>query len=460
MTAPSTAQGRGRLEPALIKLALALLTGVLAVVLDTTVTSVALQTLAHDLRVPVTTIQWVTTGYLLALGMAVPVTGWLTGRFGGKRVWMWSVTLFLAASIGSGLSWDAPSLIAFRVLQGVGGGLMLPVMQTLIMRAAGGRALGRTTALISMPVLLGPILGPALGGLIIHGLSWRWIFWMNVPFCTASLLLTWRLVPADGTGRRQRLDLTGLALVSPGIALVLLGLSEAGTEGGIYRPAMLGPLLIGSAFTGAFIKHALKSSDPLVDLRLLRAGSFTVSTILQFLFGFTLYGTMLVLPLYYQQVGGADTIEAGLLLVPQGIGVLLSRGLAGGLTDRHGPRWVVVTGLGITALGTLPFCFAGTGTSPWLLVAALIVRGIGQGAVTIPIVASAFHGLDGPQIPHASVISRSAQQIGGAFGSAVLAVILTTQLDAGRIHAYHAAFWSSIAFTLIAVVVAFWLPAR
>src|SRR6185312_8157034 len=153
------------LDPAFRRLALALLTGVLAVVFDTTIVNVALDTLGRELHAGVSTIQCVTTGYLLALGMAVPITGWLVDRFGNKPVWMGALTLFLAASIGASLAAGAPMLIAFRVLQGLGGGLMLPVLQTLLVQAAAGRPLGRVTALISLPVLLGPVLGPVVGGL-------------------------------------------------------------------------------------------------------------------------------------------------------------------------------------------------------------------------------------------------------------------------------------------------------
>jgi MFS family permease len=164
------------LPPEFYRLAVVLLTGALAVVFDTTIVSVALRTLAVELHTTVATIQWVTTGYLLALGVAVPVTGWLVDRIGGKRVWMLALSVFLIGSLASSLAQNAPMLIAARVVQGIGGGLMLPVMQTLLVRAAGGRSLGKATSVIALPALLGPIIGPMLGGLIVGNWSWRWIF--------------------------------------------------------------------------------------------------------------------------------------------------------------------------------------------------------------------------------------------------------------------------------------------
>jgi EmrB/QacA subfamily drug resistance transporter len=452
-----------RLDPALLKLAFVLLTGALAVVFDTTIVSVALRTLVTQLHVPVSTIQWVTTGYLLALGMVVPVTGWLVDRYGGKTVWIWALTIFFVGSVASSLAWDAPSLIVFRIVQGVGGGLMLPVMQTLIMRAAAGQPLGRVTAVIALPVLVGPVLGPVLGGLIINDLSWRWIFWVNVPICVAGLVLAWRLLPGDpGERTAGRLDIAGLALLSPGIALLLFGLSRVGVTGGFGHPSVYLPMVGGALLVGVFAVRALRMGGAaLVDLRLFRAPAFAASTALLFLSGFVLYGAMLVMPLYFQDVRGHDALATGLLLAPQGLGVLASRSLAGLLTDRIGPRWVVFGGLLVTAAATVPFALAGAGTNVWILVVALVVRGVGLGGVTIPVISGAYEGLDRVQIPHASIITRAAQQVGGSFGGGVLAVILTGQLAGhGGVRAYDVTFWWTIGFTVAAVLLALRLPSR
>jgi EmrB/QacA subfamily drug resistance transporter len=430
-----------RLDPAFKRLAWALLTGILAVVFDTTIVNVALNTLGRDLHAGVSTIQWVTTGYLLALGLAVPITGWLVNRFGAKPVWMGALALFLAASIGASLATGAPMLIAFRVLQGLGGGLMLPVLQTLLVQAAAGRPLGRVTALIALPVLLGPVLGPIIGGLIVQHLSWRWIFWVNVPFGIAGLILAWRLMPAATRNRTVSLDVVGLALLSPGVALVLFGLS---------RREWL-PSIAGAVLTLIFVIRAAHRSDALVDVRLFRVPSFSAATALMFLSGFALYGAMLLVPLYFQQVRGAGPLAAGLLLAPQGVGVLLSRGLAGHLSDRFGGRWVTFTGLAIVGLATLPFVFVHSTAG---LIAALVVRGVGLGAVTIPVMSTAYEGLDREAIPHASIITRTAQQIGGSFGTTVLAVVLE------RTGSFAESFWWATGFTAAAMVIALWLPTK
>src|SRR5271170_6660003 len=221
----ATALSDGKIDPKVIKTGLILVVGILAVVFDTTIVSVALHTLVTDLHSSVSTIQWVSTGYLLALGMTVPLSTWGLRRYGGKRLWMFALALFLVGSIGASLAWNADSLIAWRVVQGAAGGLLLSVLTTLIMQAAGGKSLGRTVTIIALPALVGPILGPLIGGAILTHLSWRFMFWVNVPFCAAGLLLAWRYLASDAPARpdatqRPGLDVPGLFLLAPGTVAI------------------------------------------------------------------------------------------------------------------------------------------------------------------------------------------------------------------------------------------------
>ncbi len=456
-----------KLDPAVVKTALILIVGAMAVIFDTTIVSVALHTLSVKLDTSVTTIQWVTTGYLLALGIAVPLSTWGLQRFGGKRLWMFSLAVFLAGSVGSSLAWDVGSLIGWRVVQGIGGGLMLPLMTTLIFQAAGGRSLGRLVTYIAMPALLGPILGPLIGGAILTHLSWRFMFWVNVPFCVVGILLTWRYLNVDPPGRPgpaagpPRLDVPGLLLIAPGTSLVLLGLANAGTAAGFAHPGVIIPLIAGPALLVAFTGYALRQSRPLVEVRLLARRPVASSSAVLFFSGFSLYGAMLLLPLYYQDVRGATALGAGVMLVPQGIGALLSRTVAGGNIDRFGSRAIAVAGFVIVAGATVPFALAGPHTSEWLLALWMVIRGFGLGAVTMPVMVAGYIGLDKQQIPHSSVLTRTAQQIGGSFGTAVLAVILEGAVaahPATAADAFHVAFWWSAGFSAVAVFLSLWLP--
>jgi EmrB/QacA subfamily drug resistance transporter len=447
----------------LSRLAIALVVGAMAPLFDATIVSVALHSLASDLHASVDTIQWVTTGYLLAMGVTVPIVGWLQGRMGGKRLWMAAIVVFLLGSILCSLAWDAPSLIGFRVLQGIGGGAMMPLLTTLLMQAAGGQGgLGRLMAVVSLPTALGPILGPVIGGLILGAGSWQWLFWVNVPFAVAGLILAWFLIPADGPTNRARLDAVGLALLSPAVVGMLFGLSNVSKTDGFARLDVWLPLALGVALLAGFIGWALrKRSTALVDLQLLKHRPLAASATLMFLTGASLYGAMLLLPLYFQELRGADALGAGLLLIPQGVGSLLSRSLAGRLNDRFGGRIVAIVGFAIVGLATLPFAFASADTSEVWLGAALVVRGLGLGAVLIPLMAVGFIGLERHEVPHASTITRLSQQLGGAFGTAVLAVILQGAVASGdAVAAFQQAFWWAVGFTGLAVVLSLLLPGR
>ncbi|WP_375399380.1 MDR family MFS transporter [uncultured Amnibacterium sp.] len=463
----SSSPPSNRLEPQVRRVATVVIVGGLAAIFDTTIVSVALHTLAGQLHAAVAAIQWVSTGYLLALGVTIPLVGWAQGRFGGKRVWMFALLVFLAGSIASSLAWNAPSLIAFRVVQGIGGGLMAPLMSTLVMQAAGGKALGRAMSVVSLPASLGPILGPVLGGTILSFLDWRWLFWVNVPFCVVGFILAWILLPADTLLARARLDVLGFALLSPGIVGILYGISNASRSGGFTRPDVLVPAILGIVLLGGFALHASRVGErALIDVRLFTRRAVTSSSALLFLSGGALFGAMLLLPLYFQELRGATAFTAGVLLIPQGIGTLLSRSAAGRLTDSIGPKWVSFVGFVIVGAATIPFALATSTSNEWVLAGVLLVRGFGFGAVTTSLFAAAFVGLDRTEVPHASIITRIALQIGGSFGVAILAVTLDRPqaINLGRtdssVAAFDQAFWWSIGFTAVAVALTLAIPTR
>lgn len=452
-----------KIDPAVIRIAVALLVGGIAVIFDSTIVAVALHELAHELHADVTLIQWVSTGYLLALGVTLPLVVWLQSRLGGKRLWLIALGVFLLGSVLCSTAWDAPSLIAFRVVQGIGGGAMLPLLTTMVMQAARGQNIGRLMATVSLPIALGPILGPIIGGIILGVADWRWLFLVNVPLCIVGLVLAWRVLPADGPRIPVKLDLIGLVLLSPSLVSILWGLSNVTGDGGFSRVDVLAPIIGGALLLAAFVAWALRRGRAaLVDLSVLRGRPTWSASTLMFLSGASLYGAMLLLPLYFQEIRGVDALGAGLLLIPQGVGSLLSRTLAGRLLDRLGGRIVALAGFVIVAAATVPFAFADTDTPLWLLMAGLLVRGLGMGVVFIPLMAVAFIGLEHDEVPHASIVTRISQQIGGSLGIALLAVILTTSAVAAgsSVAGFQTAFWWTVGFSVLSIAVSFLLPGR
>ncbi|UDY23736.1 MDR family MFS transporter [Nocardioides sp. Kera G14] len=453
-----------KLDPHVIRVALALIAGIIAVIFDTTIVSVAIHDLGDDLHTSVSTIQWVSTGYLLAMFVAIPATGWLQARVGGKNLWIASIALFLLGSVLCATAWDATSLIGFRVIQGLGGGIMMPLMTTLLLQAAGGQNLGRLMSIVGLPASLGPILGPILGGIILNWLSWQWLFLVNVPVCLVGMWLAWRMLPADRPApgsARPVFDAIGFGLLTPGVVAILFGLSNVSKDGGFGRGDVWIPAVIGVALVVAFVVWAAPRRErALLDVHLLRHRPLALGTGLLLLTGAALYGSMLLLPLYFQELRGSTALTAGLLLIPQGVGTLLSRTFGGRLTDDVGPQIAALVGFGILTIATVPFAFADANTSMWCLGLVLFVRGLGLGIAFTPLMSVAFLGLQRHEMPDASVFTRVAQQLGGSFGTAILAVILEAAVTsgAGPVHGFQVSFWWTVGFVAVAVVLSFLLP--
>jgi len=470
------------LEPALIKIGIVVVLGTIMSILDTTIVAVALRTLSGDFRVDFATIQWVTTGYLLALAVVIPVSGWAVHRIGAKPVYMVSLALFIVGSVLCGFAWSASSLIIFRVLQGLGGGMIMPVGQAIMARAAGPQRMGRVMGIIGVPQLLGPILGPVIGGIIVSNTSWRWIFFVNVPIGIVALWLAKDFLPRSTRDNDHRFDLLGFLLLSPGLAIVVYGLSEVASQGGFHGAAVWDSLVGGVALIVLFVVRSTRAPEPLIDMHLFKDRTFSVSSIGIFLTGATLYGTMFLLPLYYQVDRGDAAWKAGLMMAPQGIGAALVMRFAGSLSDRHGPRYVAAFGMAMLALGTFFYTSVTATSSYYFLGLALLVRGVGLGFSMMPVIASSYRNLTHKDVPKATTATNIIRQVGGSLGVAVFAVVLQTQIaqrfpatgaqiQAGLIKptmndlqriasAFGHSFWWSFGTCLIGIVPTFFLPNR
>src|SRR5258708_5016278 len=273
---------------------------------------------AGTLRTSISTIQWVPTIYLLAFASVIPLTGWTAGRFGAKRVWLASLGLFMAGSLLAGLSPSVGALISFRVVQGVGGGMIMPLGQLILAQAAGPKRMGRVMSIAGVPMLLAPIFGPLIGGSLIQGASWRGGFFLNLPLRLLAIALAVRLLPAAGTRSAQRLDIPGAVLLSGGLALFLYGLAETGQHAQWTTPTALGPMTAGAVLVALFVRHARRVSDPLIDLRLFPHRGFATGPAVNFVLGTPLFRVAPPLPLYFQILRRRTPLQTGPLLPPQG----------------------------------------------------------------------------------------------------------------------------------------------
>ncbi len=460
-TRPNGMRGLGLLMTAVI------LGGIMPV-MDSTIVSIGLHTLMDAFGTTASTIQWVTTSYLLALAVAVPVVGWAQTRFGSRRLWLFGLITFIAGSLLCALSWGPGSLIAFRAIQGFAAGILMPLMQTMAVQQAKRRGieeLGGLVATLSLPIAAGPILGPVLGGLVLNWLSWHWLFLVNVPIGIAAIAVA---IPAfrDEEPRPQQrpgLDVVGFISVSGGLALLLWGLTNVAREAGAGHPDVVAPLIAGACLIGFFLwwPRTRDRRRTLVDVSLLRFRSVASASGTLFLCGAAMYAAQFLLPLYWQELRGQTVLRAALLMVPQGVGSLLSRTVAGRLSDRFGGRIVSLIGFLLTALTTAPFCFTTATTSNLLLSGVLLLRGLAIGALLIPAMTVAYRDVDAASAPHASILTRMTQQVGTCVGTAVAAVVLESAVATHHLsglQGFHWAFGTAVAISLIGAAVSMWLP--
>jgi EmrB/QacA subfamily drug resistance transporter len=439
------------------RIAAVVILGMIMSILDTTIVNVALDTLSRDLHSPISEIQWVVTGYLLSLAAVIPVTGWAARRYGAKRIYLTSIVLFTLGSALCGLATSSTSLIFFRVLQGVGGGMIMPVGQMIMAEVAGPKRMGRVMGVVAMPAMLAPILGPVVGGLILNGLHWSWIFFVNVPIGAIALVLGVRMLPRSQLGHPGRLDFVGLGLLATSMPAIVYGLSEIGIKGSFTAPTVVWPIVVGLALVVVFAWHALRTERPLLDVRLYANRIFGAASLTTFGLGAALFGAMILVPLYYQQIRGESVVLTGLLVGPQGLGMLAMAPFNGRLTERFGGGRVAIVGVSILCLSTIPLALVGAHTSILEISVVLALRGLGIGLSFMPAMTAAFGALRTDQLSDATPQMNVLQRLGGAIGTAVLAVVLQrasmhahTMSAAAR--AFDSAYWWSLGIAAMSLL--------
>jgi EmrB/QacA subfamily drug resistance transporter len=426
--------------------------------LDSTMVNVSLDSLGLAFGASLGTIQWITSGYLLALALALPLSGWLIERAGARRIFLGCFCGFVVCSMLCGLAQSVTWLIACRVLQGIAGGLLAPMMQMMMARHA-GRHMARVIGVAAMPVMVGQMFGPSLGGLILTYLSWRWIFFVNVPVGLVAIAFAWIVLPRDEVTNMRRLDLLGFAMISPGLALLLQGLVSL-ASGHSEAPFSLAASAI---LLTAFAWHARRRpASALIDLRLFRGQTFRAAAATQFLSNAINFGGQLLMPLYFLKLRGLPPSLTGLLLMPMGLGVFFALPVMGRLSERFGARAISGTGAALSLIGTIPFALAGADTALGWLCLALLVRGFGGGSITIPSAAAAYASVPRESLGHATTAINICQRFGGPVGTTGLATCLQFALSRTAVpaQAYAAAFWVLAGIATAALLSAARLPGR
>ncbi|MFE7797525.1 DHA2 family efflux MFS transporter permease subunit [Nocardia sp. NPDC057440] len=417
-----------KLDAAVFKVAGVVVLGAIMSILDITVVTVAIPTFQLEFETSYAIAAWTMTGYTLALATVIPLTGWAADRFGTKRLYMMALTFFVLGSVLCSFAWNIESLIAFRVIQGIGGGMLMPLGMTIMTHAAGPQRVGRVMAVLGVPMLLGPIGGPILGGWLIDAFSWHWIFLINLPIGVIALALAFIVFPSDKPEPSESFDFLGMLLASPGLALFLFGVSSIPEQGTIASVRVLAPAAIGLVLMVAFVFHALRTEHPLIDLHLFRNRSLTFAVLTMVLFAIAFFGAGLLLPSYLQQVRGESALAAGLLIAPQGLGAMLTMPIAGRFVDKIGPGKIVLVGITLITIGTSFFTQLEADTSYIAMCGALFVMGLGMGCTMMPIMTAAIQTLTHQQVARGSTLMNIINQTAGSIGTATMSVVLTNLL--------------------------------
>ncbi|XVV12558.1 DHA2 family efflux MFS transporter permease subunit [Actinoplanes sp. CA-131856] len=418
-----------KLDASVLKIAGVVVLGAIMSILDITVVSVALPTFQTEFDATYAEVAWTMTGYTLALATVIPLSGWAADRFGTKRLYMMALLLFTLGSALCATAGSIEQLVAYRVLQGLGGGMLMPIGMTIMTRAAGPDRIGRLMAVLGVPMLLGPIGGPILGGWLIDIASWHWVFLINIPIGAAALVYAFVVLPKDEPHPSESFDFVGMLMLSPGLALFLYGVSSLPETGTITATKVWVTMLVGALLVIGFVFYSFKPRHPLLDLRLFRNRSLTIATLSLFVFVIAFMGAGLLFPSYFLQVRGESTLNAGLLMAPQGLGAMLTMPIAGMLADKIPVGRTVPFAMALIAAGFFTFTQVGTDTSYLLLCGSLFVMGLGMGGTMMPIMTSALRTLSHSEVARGSTLVNILQQIGGSIGTAIMSVILTSQLN-------------------------------
>ena len=434
-------------------------------ILDSTVVTVALPTLSREFDVTTASIEWVVTGYLLSLAVFIPASGWIGDRIGTKRTFLFAIAVFTGASALCGLATSLNELIAFRILQGVGGGMLTPTGFAMLMRAFPPERRAAASKVLIIPTAIAPASGPIVGGFLVDWASWRWVFYINLPLGIATFIFGWIFLQEHREHGAGRFDLPGFLLSGAGLALILYGLSE-GPNHGWTSPLVAGTLLAGALAFALLVIVELRIAEPMLQLRLIGERLFRTTMLTSTFSTGAFLGILFIMPLYLQEARGISAIQSGLTTFPEAVGVLSFGQLAGRLYPTVGPRRMMAASLTVMSVLLAALTMVDLDTSLWTIRVLMFMLGATMSFTFIPLQASAFARIAPSQTGRASAIYNTQRQMASALGVAVLATILSARFPAAganlsqsaladaEMAAFHAVFIAAAVIALIGAAMA------
>ncbi|WP_210126223.1 DHA2 family efflux MFS transporter permease subunit [Staphylococcus sp. GDY8P85P] len=442
--------------------------GAIAPMLDSTMINIAIKQLNHTFGTTLDIVQWGITDYVLALALIIPIAGWLVNQYNGKYVFISASILFGMTSVLAGISWNVESFIIFRIIQGMSAGVITTLMFTLLIKTTGQDHIGKVMAIVSTPMIFGPILGPVIGGVIIHFVSWRWMFFINVIVVIVAILLQMKYLPNfKPLNKEKSIDMIGVILLGLISISMIYGLTKASDYHSFYNTTTMVLLVVSCIFIMLyFVYNKMKNDNTILPISLFKRRNYTASFIGLFLSNIGIMGPMVIIPLYFQTFKQFSPIEAALALIPQGLGMLITRPYIGKVIDQFGAKWVVIISVIISMFGSVPLLFITEHTSIVVLSLILFLRGCSVGGINLGLTTDAYMGMDEHKLAEAGVGINMIENVGSSFGTAFIATVLSLVVNrlgssmANNIIAYHAGFLVSVITLILLVIPALFLTQK
>lgn len=409
---------------------IALILGCFMVILDTTAMNVAISDLVVEFGASLPTLQWTVTGYMLATAAVIPLAGWLSDRFGAKNVFLSSVVLFTIGSALCATPNSAEWLIVFRVIQGLGGGFVMPVAMAYVYRLSPPSKIGVVMGVLGIPIMFAPAVGPVVSGWLVEYQTWRWIFLINVPIGIISVLIGLWGLPKLSKQKLAGFDLPGMLLGPIAFAALSYGVSE-GASSWTSAETLIG-LVVGGIALIAFVMVELRAKIPLLELRVFRSVDFSFAIFVQWIIQFSFFGAIFLMPQFLQQARGFGAFDTGLTLFPQALAAAVMMPVGGYLFDRIGVRWLVVIGLGLVSGAIYQYTFVDMSTMRGDLLLPLIMTGCGMGLMMMPLNSHLLNKAPRELVSRVTSLTSALQQVISSLAVATVVTVLTTRMNSLR----------------------------
>ncbi|CAM4387747.1 EmrB/QacA subfamily drug resistance transporter [Paenibacillus endophyticus] len=443
-TKPAAAGGDNFSLKAILPPLIAIIVAMIMVILDSTVVNNAIPNLVEYFDTDLKTIQWTITGYTLALAAVIPLAGWMTDKFGSKQIFMITIALFTIGSVLCGIAQTPEQLIIYRVIQGLGGGMVAPIGMTMVFKLAPPERRGSIMGLLGIPMLLAPAFGPVLSGWLVDSVSWHWIFIINLPIGIIALILGYKYLPKSERHAAPHLDLVGMFLAPIAFSMLAFGVSEGGTSWS--STSTITGLTVGGIALILFIFVELGQKQPLLELKVFKSSDFTRSIILTWIVQLAMFGAMLIVPLYLQGVMHYTAFETGWILMPYALCAAIGMPISGRLFDKIGARPLAFSGLTVVSISLYILSSISLDTSLWVIILCISIMGLGMGFSMMPLNTHVLNSAPRALVSRVTPLTTAAQQVVVSFAVAGLTGYLTSQITS------HAASAGADANPLSAVV--------